>query len=467
MSFQVYLKTDRDGIFMAVKNKTAKKRRSKGSGSVFRKSNGNYCLQYRDVSGKLKTVTLKDTRGKSITDYEAAIQAAKPQLEEYQKIKHADTREKYTVQIAEYRGIVRNAKIKLANLWDLYKNHPSRPQSRDETLRLYEMKAGRFLRWMSANYPAIEPLAAVTDDIAREYARDLERAKISAKTFNDHVSALRIITRVLMDLGRDEGANPWRESNIKRKAAEHQSRKELSPEQILKVLAVFDKPDFYILYKEEMRTLFNLAAWAALRLKDGALLKWDDVHFEKNRLSLVPSKTRRNQKPVIIPIHPRLLEELRVAEGWRDDSGYVLPRVAARYGINPSGIVHDCAKVFKEAGFETAKDVSSKNSPRKLRASVYGLHSFRHSFVSICAAKNIPMSAVQEIVGHRNPQVTKIYTHVGNESIEKAINALSAPPNGTEPDSRKARIIKLLDSASGAALNKCLKILERQPGIIL
>ena len=45
----------------------AAKRRTKGTGTLFKKNNGWYALRYEDIDGTIKTVTLKNDNGSPIT----------------------------------------------------------------------------------------------------------------------------------------------------------------------------------------------------------------------------------------------------------------------------------------------------------------------------------------------------------------------------------------------------------------
>lgn len=60
------------------------------------------------------------------------------------------------------------------------------------------------------------------------------------------------------------------------------------------------------------------------------------------------------------------------------------------------------------------------------------------------------MSVVQEIVGHKNPAMTRHYTHTGIEGAQKAIDAL---PMGTHHSSlvlgdTRSQINIIMDSAT-------------------
>ena len=55
-----------------------------------------------------------------------------------------------------------------------------------------------------------------------------------------------------------------------------------------------------------------------------------------------------------------------------------------------------------------------------------GFHSLRHSFVSLCANAGVPLAAVQAIVGHSSPAMTRHYSHLGIEAARGAVAALPA-----------------------------------------
>lgn len=59
-----------------------------------------------------------------------------------------------------------------------------------------------------------------------------------------------------------------------------------------------------------------------------------------------------------------------------------------------------------------------------MSANAYGLHSFRHTFVSFCANAGVPLAVVSEIVGHGNPAMTRHYSHISIESKQTAISSL-------------------------------------------
>jgi integrase len=164
------------------------------------------------------------------------------------------------------------------------------------------------------------------------------------------------------------------------------------------------------------------------------MMKWgENIDLRRKTISYTPSKTkRRTNKIVTLPfIHPDLYEALEKALRWEEDGNpYVLPKVADRYMRNPSGISQDATKVFQQAGLETT--VKRRGTRRQVKVCQYSFHSFRHTFVSFCAEAGIPLSIVQEIVGHGNPAMTRHYTHISKEAAKNAIKALPSAGEGNE-----------------------------------
>ena len=83
-------------------------------------------------------------------------------------------------------------------------------------------------------------------------------------------------------------------------------------------------------------------------------------------------------------------------------------------------------------GLETTMDKSELYGRRKIAANAYGLHFFRHTFVSFCATAGVPYSVVASIVGHGNPAMTEHCSHISTETKREAVRAIpSFLPSGT------------------------------------
>ena len=91
-------------------------------------------------------------------------------------------------------------------------------------------------------------------------------------------------------------------------------------------------------------------------------------------------------------------------------------------------------KPLDDCGITTTEKSGDTHRTRSIART--GFHSLRHSFVSLCAASNVPQVAIMEMVGHGSPAMTRLYSHAGDEQKANAIMAL--PDVSIEaPESKK------------------------------
>lgn len=418
----------------------AKHNRPKGSGSIYKRGKF-FHFQYM-VEGKLHRVSLKcNTRKK-----------AEKKANELFPILSAKTKEEVATHVGIARKLITTKKMNITDVWENFYSRRSKGTS-PGTIKNYERQWNIFCSWLKSKYPDVKELKQITSDIALEYAEKLNKEdKLSSSTFNQHRGTLLLIVKSLAKQA-DIFENVWLE--VPRMINEGISRKELSENEILNLLAIFDKDDFSIPYKDEMRVLFNIGTWTGLRLGDCVMLKWDSVNLARGFISCTPRKTKRYNTNISIPIHPQLKNAIENASQWQENE-YVLPKIAVRYKSNPHGVKVDVMRVFEKCGFVTNIQVDE----RKQKTNIIGFHSLRHSFVSFCANAGVPLPVVQSIVGHGNPAITRHYIHIGEESVKQAINALPLSEAVTIPDEKEdaekkiAEALEFLDSQKELSENE-------------
>ncbi len=475
-------------------------RRGKGSGTVFKRPNGNYCVQYTDVTGKKKTkvLTVEDPATKKLVPIrirDKAEAAAKEVIEDYRKIKHADTSEKHLTQVNEYRKVTSHINIPLAQAWDKYVASQSRPASGPRTLESYEKTLNQFSRWVKTNYPTIANVGKIDVRIADAYMSELLVAGISERTYNAYLQALKLVFRILLGV-ENSAKNPF--LYMTKQKEDQQSRKDFTEKQVEDIFATLQDGNPYpMLYKPEMRVMINMCCWTGCRGQDACLMQWNSVSFDNNTISYRPEKTKRRKSSTIItlPLHPQLRAALEDAKSWRTDekeSAFILPNVSERYKKNPTGIYKDISKTLTHIGIETTVEPEEETRRKlhkvvdrdgneqlvKTRVCQYSMHSFRHTFVSFCANAGVPLAVVQSIVGHGSPAMTRHYTHISQEAAQKAIDAL--PMHGIQPKSftvneiidvgaihidnnlepERAELMNLISSANISTVRKLLKSLK-------
>lgn len=358
-------------------------------------------------------------------------------------------RETLTVKLATARADLAETRIasapgvRIADAWETYERLPrtARPDSGPGTMQQYAFQFARFERWAAEHHPEAAALKDMNEDHAAAYAADLQAAGLSGATVNKHVGLLKLVFRTL---AKQAGLrfNVW--ETLRPAKHRPRGRRELSTEELRRVCGSA---------AGELRLLLALGIYSGLRLADCALLRWDEIDFAQGALLVTPAKTARTSgKQVRIPIHPTLramLEEVHKAASGE----YVLTDTAATYAGRPDTVTDrvqrhfwangiDChakgtgQQLERDAAGEPVRDekgrVKFELTRRRAVVSV-GFHSLRHSFVSMCRAAGVSLSVVESLVGHSNPNVTRLYTHTSGGEAERAVAALPSVTGEAAP----------------------------------
>ena len=308
--------------------------------------------------------------------------------------------------------------LRIADAWIAYTKAKNRPDTGAATLHQYEIQFAAFEDWTSKREPPVRLMVEVNDGIAADFVAHLERAKRTPNTINKYLNLLQLVWRVLAKSAR-LATNPW--ADIQRKKLDPVTRRELTLAELKKICSAATG---------ELATLLALGLFTGMRLGDCCTLRWGEADLDRR---VILKDTRKTGKAVQIPIHAELLALLKRAEGERDGE-YVLPKYAADYLNRSQSVVARIQKHFADCGIVTA---APERKQRTRRGVEVGFHSLRHSFVSLCARAGVPLAAVQSIVGHSSPAMTRHYTHMGLEAAQGAIAALPALSDDAE-DAAKA-----------------------------
>ena len=434
----------------------AGKRRTKGSGTLFKKNNGRYALRYEDIDGKIKTVTLKNQQGKPVTLRNEAVKAADRMMEELFKLQQLDSKAEYLAKVASVKKLIVQKKVILKSLWKNYLAAPNRPESGPVTLKTYYEVLDKFLQYCYAR--RIESVSDISAETASDYMLSLWNQNISSRTYNKHLQALKLIFKTVL-----ADNSPF--AGLKSKLLEQESRKAFTAEQIHDIFSKIDDPNYYLLHKDEMRILLMLGLIFGLRLHDAACFQWS--YIKNGVAEFKPAKTKRRLKDLIsLPIPPVLQQLFEQAASWKQNE-YVLPNVAKRYQTNASGISQDIGKLLRAAGIETLEAADSTtrrlqyhNSSGELctrHIGRYSYHSFRHTFCTIAANAGKDLSVIRSMVGHSDIKMTEHYTHYSLETKRQVIESLPLPRTAHSEDLPFTRQIQSIPACKLLQLGSILE----------
>lgn len=173
---------------------------------------------------------------------------------------------------------------------------------------------------------------------------------------------------------------------------------------------------------------FRLLAYTGMRKGESLALKWSDIYFETNTISITRNVTTGlNNRPYIsngktansvrrIPVDSETMNYLKE---WR----YCQQKDMLKKGFN-----------FLDADnyiFPTINNgITSLSKPRQWNKSIcdkFGLrrikiHGFRHTHASLCYSAGLNAKEIQKRLGHADSKTTmNVYTHVMKNDEKKAV----------------------------------------------
>jgi integrase len=166
------------------------------------------------------------------------------------------------------------------------------------------------------------------------------------------------------------------------------------------------------------RTLVLLDVGTGLRMSELFGLKWKDVDFDANEISVVrsivmqvtgPCKTESSQKPV--PLDPYLAEAL---QAWRQQAKY----------SGPEDWVFASPSVNGQRPYWGQQIMRKVIRPIAIRVGItkgIGWHTFRHTYSTMLRATRVDIKVMQELLRHASSRVTMdTYTQAVTAQKRKA-----------------------------------------------
>lgn len=347
--------------------------------------------------------------------------------------------------------------------WDAYLKAATKPDTGPEAQKQYEYVWRQLIDWLQGEMPKQGPgqevkhLADLTPTNMQEYLQYLKQRPLAPKSLKNHLAVIRLVLKNMPETeSLDKDLFAWYTPNTITMIETH--RQEIP---LAKLAEVCDKAE------GELKLLFFLGIYTGMRLKDCALLPWDDVNLDRKVITHVAYKlARRNDEPLRVPIHADLLPMLQ-AIPQEARTGYVLPETAAQYQTRSCTVTDRIQRHLINCGLQT----HHKHRLGERPAIKFGFHSFRHSVVSMWQDAGAAQSAVMELVGHHSRAMTMKYTHTSEKQLRHTVNlipslsraALPAPGGtGLAPLDSEALLNDIrgrLDSATPEQLQKIAGIL--------
>jgi site-specific recombinase XerD len=196
---------------------------------------------------------------------------------------------------------------------------------------------------------------------------------------------------------------------------------ETNPVRQVKLLQENNARVRYLTDSEEVRLRHETGetAWAvvALALNTGLrrgelfALRWDDVDFTTNVLTIPRTKAGRTRH---VPMNAAVRSILGVQES-RGRSPYVLSRATGEAPLNSQN--------FVDRAFTPAL--------KRARIDNFRWHDLCHTFASRLIMRGVDLRTVQELLGHADIRMTLRYSHLSPAHLLDAVEKLSQPRSDT------------------------------------
>ncbi len=173
-------------------------------------------------------------------------------------------------------------------------------------------------------------------------------------------------------------------------------------------------------------TFFLVAFRTGLRLGEMIALECGDLDLVRGKIHVRRSRTRNKTTPPksgiarIVEMSPALVVAMKAHRHLNGD--LVFPQRDGAH-LTRDIIKHPFARVIRAAGLPTIR-----------------IHDMRHSFASQLVMAGVPLTAVQELLGHSDIKMTMRYAHLAPGAKSDYVAVLDEPVPSTEPGRRpKAR----------------------------
>jgi site-specific recombinase XerD len=183
----------------------------------------------------------------------------------------------------------------------------------------------------------------------------------------------------------------------------------LSREEVQKILGCVHRP----IYRVCLTTIYS----GGLRLSEGTHLKIEDLDTARMLLRV----RGKGNKDRLVPLPEKTLGQLRQLWPSHRSPTWLFPTLT-RHGLKHS-VEHDCGPITRSALQMAFRRALQKSGVQK-RAHV---HTLRHSFATHLLEAGVNLRIIQDILGHRTPTTTAIYTHLTQQvrdSVQTPINEL-------------------------------------------
>lgn len=293
------------------------------------------------------------------------------------------------------------------DVWMTEKSRTTKPS----THAFYRTATDRLVKFLGDR--ANVPLDAITTREIANFRNSITDRGCTAKTANHYLKCLRS----LFGDAVKEGALVRNPTTAVKTLAETDSitKTPFSMEEVARLVDSCPSADW--------KGLILFGTYTGLRLMDAATLKVDNIDLERNVVAVVPKKTAKHGGRVEIPLHAELQAHLAQHPISPFALTPLFPSLCKQTSGGRNGLSAQFKAIMKKAKVErnirrTPEDGALRESASRT------FHSFRHTFTTLLASKDVPEEVRCELTGHTSTTTHQKYTHHQLGTLRTAVGHL-------------------------------------------
>jgi integrase/recombinase XerD len=257
------------------------------------------------------------------------------------------------------------------------------------TVECYVSHVARFAKHFGRSPAGLGP-----EEVRQYQVYLVQKKKAGWSDFNQAVCALRFLYQTTLQRG-------WRVIHIPYAKRPKKLPVVLCPEEVQKLLECVGPL--------KQRILLTTLYATGLRVEEGCSLQVTDIDSARMMLRVARGKGAKER---LVPLSPRLLEELR--RYWKvfRPATFLFPGAKPGRPLHTASVQRACREAARKAGL--AKRVTP--------------HTLRHSYATSLLERGVDLLTIQRLLGHRSFSTTLIYLHVRRPHLESVISPMDWLP---------------------------------------